>query len=116
VSDPTAINDKKILRDLLDRHRAALLRTVQGLTIAQCVAVHVPSGTTLAGIVSHLAWMERWWFEATFAGEAVQFPWTDEDPDADWRPGATEDVDEIVERYRRAVRRSKRDHRIGLHR
>jgi hypothetical protein len=66
----------------------------------------MPSGTTALGIICHLAWMERWWFEATFTGEAVAFPWTDDDPDADWRPLSGETVDTVVDRYVAAARRS----------
>jgi hypothetical protein len=103
VSTPDA---KAVLRGFLDRHRAALVRAVTGLADQQATSVRMPSGTTLVGIVSHVAWMERWWFEATFAGVDVTFPWTDDDPDADWRPGPSEDVAAVVERYRAAVQRS----------
>lgn len=101
-----AVGEKDMLRGFLDRRRSALVTIVRELGGERAVAVRMPSGTTVLGIVSHLAWMERWWFEATFMGEDVVFPWTDSDPDADWQPGAAEDVVAVLERYRAAARRS----------
>ncbi len=45
----------------------------------------VPSGTTILGLIKHLAYVERFWFQVVFLGRdeaQLDFPWTDEDPDA----------------------------------
>jgi uncharacterized damage-inducible protein DinB len=46
---------------------------------------------SLLGIVKHIAYVERYWFQDVLAGREVSYPWTKEDPDADWRiePGET---------------------------
>ena len=60
----------------------------------------VPSGTTLLGMVKHLAYVERWWFQKVFLDAGVAFPWTDDDPDADFRIDPDESTEEIVDLYR----------------
>ena len=57
----------------------------------------------MLGLVKHLAWVERWWFEHVFGGKDVDFPWSDEDPDADFRVEPDETVADIVVLYEAAV-------------
>ena len=59
----------------------------------------VPSGTTLLGLMKHLAYVERYWFQQVFAGHECEYPWTDEDPDADWRIEPDETTEQIVDLY-----------------
>jgi hypothetical protein len=40
---------------------------------------------TIAGVVSHLRWVEHGWFEVGFLGEPDRGPSTDDDPHAEWR-------------------------------
>ncbi len=90
--DPTVnAPEKELLEAFLDYHRATLLQKVAGLDDADLRRSFVPSGLTLLGMVKHLAYVERWWFQAVFAGLDVPFPWTDADPDAEFRlePGET---------------------------
>lgn len=60
----------------------------------------VSSGTTLLGIVKHLAYVERWWFQKVFLDADVTFPWTDEDPDADFRIEPNDTTAAVVELYK----------------
>lgn len=104
---PRAAAEKETLSSFLDYHRATLLWKVAGLSDDDLRRSIVPSGVTLLGMVKHLAYVERWWFQAVFAGESVTFPWTDADPDADWRVEASETTDEIIVLYKAEVRRSR---------
>jgi uncharacterized damage-inducible protein DinB len=76
--------EKEILHDYMDWYRDEILRKVKGLSDADMKKRLVPSLTTLFGIVHHLAYVERWWFQDVFAGRTVEYPWTDENPDAEW--------------------------------
>ena len=96
-----------MLGAFLDYHRATLLWKIEGLSDADLRRSIVPSGVTLLGMVKHLAYVERWWFQAVFAGENVAFPWTDADPDADWRVEPGETTAEIIALYKAEVRRSR---------
>ena len=44
------------------------------------------SSLSLLGLLKHSVYVERWWFSWVFEGIDVAFPWTDDDPDADFRP------------------------------
>jgi uncharacterized damage-inducible protein DinB len=108
MADDTKIADEKTaLLAYLDQHRTTLVRKVEGLTDAQAKASPVPSGTSLFGLVAHLTMVERWWFSAVVADLDPEFPWTEEDPDADWYgpPGAT--LADLVRRYEEECERSR---------
>jgi hypothetical protein len=53
------------------------------------------------------AYVERWWFRRVFAGEDVSFPWSKEDPDADWRLEPTDTNADIVALYQEETARSR---------
>ncbi|MEV8310718.1 DinB family protein [Streptomyces flavidovirens] len=40
---------------------------------------------TLCGLISHLHWVEYYWFQVVFLGEEDEGPWTEEDPDREMR-------------------------------
>ncbi|MGW7055550.1 DinB family protein [Streptomyces sp. NPDC054887] len=40
---------------------------------------------TLCGLISHLHWVEYYWFQVVFLGEEDEGPWTEDDPDREMR-------------------------------
>ncbi len=40
---------------------------------------------TLCGLISHLQWVEYYWFQVVFLGEEDAGPWTEDDPDREMR-------------------------------
>ncbi len=104
---PEAAPESEMLAAFLDYHRATLLWKVDGLSEADLRRPLTPSGMTLLGLIKHLAYVERWWFQAVFAGEDVDFPWSDADPDADWRVGPDEGVATILDLYRAQAARTR---------
>jgi uncharacterized damage-inducible protein DinB len=110
---PLNADELPTLAAFLDYLRGAIVIKVTGLDDEALRRPMTPSGVCLLGIVKHLAYVERWWFPHTFSGQDVEFPWTDDDPDADWRiePGdATRDVIDLYlaecERGRKIVAES----------
>ncbi len=97
---PRSADEKTMLESYLDWYRAAILDKVAGLSEADMKRRLVPSETTLFGIVHHLAYVERWWFQDVFAGRAVSYPWRDEDADAEWHVDNTITSDEAIALYR----------------
>ena len=83
----------------MDYHRATLLMKIDGVSDTDLRRPMVPSGTTLLGMVKHLAYVERWWFRRVFLDQDVSFPWTDDDPDADFRIEENETTEDIVRLY-----------------
>jgi uncharacterized damage-inducible protein DinB len=108
VEPPNSVPEKEMLESYLDFHRATLLWKIDGVSDEDLRRPMVPSGTNLLGMVKHLAWVERGWFQETFAGEQIPAPpWTDEDPDADFRVEPQETTRQIIELYKEACDRSR---------
>lgn len=84
----------------LDTYRGIIVFKAEGVERSAGIEPLVPSGTSLLGIVKHLAYVERWWFQAVLGQREVEFPWSEDDPDADWRIEQDESVDDIINLYR----------------
>ncbi|HEX6676257.1 MAG TPA: DinB family protein [Actinomycetes bacterium] len=104
---PIAVGEMDSLRAFLDFHRATLLWKLEGLSKEEATRPHVPSGTNLLGLVKHLTYVERYWFGIFFAGLDLPLPRFDEDPDAEWRVGPDETVEQVVAAYRAETERSR---------
>lgn len=100
-------DERALLCAMVDYQRSVLLRKVGGLDEDDLRRTMTPSGLTLLGLVKHLAYVERYWFQEVFAGATVTMPWSDDDPDADWRPEPGESAPEIVSLYLREAERSR---------
>jgi uncharacterized damage-inducible protein DinB len=104
---PHVGSEAETLSGFLDFQRATLLWKLEGLDDEQLRRAMVPSGTSLLGLVKHLAYVERSWFQRVWAGQEVSFPWTQEDPDADWRIEPDETTEGIVALYNGECDRSR---------
>ncbi len=104
---PSLGGERDMLAGFLDFHRATLLWKLEGLDDEQLRRAMVPSGTSLLGLVKHLAYVERSWFQGVWAGQEVTFPWTPEDPDADWRIEPDETTEDVLALYRGECDRSR---------
>jgi uncharacterized damage-inducible protein DinB len=85
IKPPKFGSEIELLSAYLDYNRATLLHKVSALGEEDLRRKVPPNGNSLLGMVKHVAYVERWWFQHVFAGLTVDFPWTDTDPDADWR-------------------------------
>ena len=92
-----------MLRSFLQQNRAVILFKLDGVDPEAAVRSPVDSGTTLLGIVKHLAWVERWWFCEFIGGQSPDYPWSEEDPDADFRVEPDDTLDSVRELYASAV-------------
>lgn len=98
----TTADERTTLTAFLDLQRQTVEWKCQGLTRDQLVQRHVPSKTTLLGMVKHLIDVERWWFQAVFAGEPDRpIFWerggvTDSEFDID----ETDDPEQLLQMYR----------------
>lgn len=107
VDPPRDKPERETLLAFLDYFRTVMIRKVEGVDDAGLRMSPVPSGTCLGGLIKHLAYVERWWFQAAWMSEAVEFPWTDEDPDADFRVEDHDTADTLIELYRGECARSR---------
>lgn len=105
---PLAADEKTMLEAFLDYHRATLLMKVSGVSDDDLRRKPTVSSMTLLGLVKHIAYVERWWFQAVFAGQEVEFPWSDDDPDGDWRVEPDDTTEGIIELYKAEVQKSRK--------
>lgn len=105
---PFLADEKESLRVALDRHRDVVLWKLEGLDEAQVRLHMTPSGTSLLGLVKHLAAVDYSWFCDTFGRETERLPFDDEDPNADLRVAPHETTAQIVAFYQRAREASDR--------
>jgi uncharacterized damage-inducible protein DinB len=94
----------------LDAYRRVVPWKLEGLDDEAARQAAVPSGTSLAGLLKHLAFVERYWFQRVIAGRDVPIPWLDgdEDTDDEWRVGPGEHLADVVALYEREVAESRR--------
>ena len=91
--------EKDTLEGFLDWQRATVLWKLEGLSDADLRRPMTTSGLTMLGLVKHIAYVERWWFQTVFLDRDVSYPWTDEDPDADFRIEPDESTADILDLY-----------------
>lgn len=101
---PFVGDEKTSLHASLDRHRDAVMWKIEGLDDEQLRRPMTPSGTSLLGLVKHLAAVEYGWFCSTFGRETEPLPFDDDDPEADLRVTPAETVAGVVAFYGRARR------------
>ncbi len=98
-------SERSQLDQVLDYQRASVRIKCAGLDDDAARRRLVPSPlTSVAGVVSHLITVERWWLEHVVGQRDVEFPWSDEHPDADWGAGRRASAGGAARRVRRGVR------------
>jgi uncharacterized damage-inducible protein DinB len=71
-------DEKKALLAFLEWQRASVLAIIDGLDADALTASVVPSGWTPLGLVEHLGYAERHWFQEIATGSADPLPWPDD--------------------------------------
>jgi uncharacterized damage-inducible protein DinB len=89
-------DEREVLEGFLDWFRGVVEHKLDGLGRAELVEVRMPSGTTMLGIVKHLASAERLWFRTRFLGEPDE-GW---DSDESFRITESDTVESVLDRYR----------------
>ena len=100
--------ERETLTGLLDFLRSTVINKVAGLSDDQAFAAPVPpSSLTLAGVVKHLAGVERFWFSIDFGGADLPWPWPEDDPHGNFPLAAEDTLHGIVSEYARECDRSR---------
>lgn len=88
VTDAAFQADERVtLTGFLQRQRDLVAWKLSGVAEEAIRAVSTPSGLTAHGLVLHLTNTERSWFRSAFAGQPdLEFDWSEDDRDGDWRP------------------------------
>jgi uncharacterized damage-inducible protein DinB len=80
---PPAWDERSQLTTFLDYARDTARAKCEGVSEENARRAPLPGSPlmTLCGLISHLRWVEYYWFQVVFLGEDDQGPWTDEEPD-----------------------------------
>lgn len=99
---PLTGREKESLLAGLNRHREAVLWKLEGLDDTDLRRVMTPSGTSLLGLVKHLACVEYGWFCETFGRQTEPLPVDENDENSDLRIEPSETTAGILGLYARA--------------
>jgi hypothetical protein len=104
-------DERTILIGLLEWYREGIVLKVRGISAEHAHAVLLPSSTSIAGVVKHLALVEDGWFTERMAGRPIPEPWADVDwdgdPDWDFHSARDDTMDDLVALYQGACARSR---------
>ena len=65
-------SERQVLEAFLDFHRQVLVSKVDGIADNEARRRHVPSKTTLAGLIKHMIGVERGWFQEVLGGRSPE--------------------------------------------
>lgn len=106
---PSSFDERTILTTFLDYARDTVHAKCAGLSDedARRAPLRGSPLTTIAGLVSHLRWVEYHWLEVTLLGGADHHPSTDDDPDREMRIALDIPLAELLDDYRSACARHR---------
>src|ERR1700733_13853231 len=107
---PDSFDDRAVLIQFLDYTRDTVHAKCAGLSEADARRAPLPGSPlmTISGLVSHLRWVECGWIDKTLLGGTVDAPWTDEDPDREFRIAVEVPLAQLLAQYRAACDRHRR--------
>ena len=100
-------DERQVLETFLDLYRDILRRKLAGLSDQEIRQRHVPSQTTLGGLVKHLSAVEREWFQVVLAGRPEDGADASA-PDDGWTLSSDDTATSLLARYDRACAASRR--------
>ncbi|MEU2063855.1 DinB family protein [Streptomyces sp. NPDC013455] len=112
---PPAWDERTQLTTFLGYVRATARAKCEELSDEDARKVLLPGSplTTVSGIVSHLRWVEYYWFRVVFLGEEDEGPWTEEDPDREMRIAADIPLSRLLAEY--AEESARYDELVAAH-
>ncbi|WP_433893636.1 DinB family protein [Streptomyces sp. CA-111067] len=112
---PPSWDERAQLTTFLDYARATARMKCEDLAPEDGRKALLPGSPlmTVCGLISHLHWVEYYWFEVVFLGGEDEGPWTDEDPDREMRIALDVPLTELVARYEEQC--AKYDELVAAH-
>ncbi len=96
------------LDELLDEHRAMLQHSLDGLTEEEARRSLVPSRTTLLGLVKHVTYVEKVWFNQALTGRSLRELGAPSTPDRSFMLRKTDSIESVSAAYADACAESRR--------
>ncbi|HET9895274.1 MAG TPA: DinB family protein [Streptosporangiaceae bacterium] len=106
---PASWDERTILTTFLDYARDTVHAKCTGLSDADARLAPLPGSPlmTISGLISHLRWVEASWIEKKLLGRTIDPPWTDEDPDREFRIAVEVPLAQLLAEYRAACARHR---------
>ncbi|MGW4483464.1 DinB family protein [Amycolatopsis sp. NPDC004368] len=89
-------DERTQLETFIDEYRVGIERTLDGLTEEQVRRRLVPSATTLLGLLKHVTWMQRVWFQECVGGTSRAQLGLVRSPDESFQLSDSDPVDTIA--------------------
>jgi hypothetical protein len=97
------LDDERTQLDaFVEEYRSALEATLTGLTEEQARRRLVPSATTVLGLVKHVTWMQRVWFEECVGGTSRRDLGLVQSPDESFRLTDADTISSVTAAHRAA--------------
>ena len=97
------LDDERTQLDaFVDEYRSAIERTLDGLSDEQARTRLVPSATTPLGLLKHVTWMQRVWFEECIGGRSRSSLGLVRSPEESFALTAADTVGSVVTAHRQA--------------
>ena len=106
---PSSWDERTVLTTFLDYARDTVHAKCAGLSDADARRAPLPDSPlmTISGLVSHLRWVESAWIEDALLGGTIDAPWTNDDPDREFRIAVEVPLSQLLAEYRAACARHR---------
>ncbi|WP_067693123.1 DinB family protein [Nocardia jejuensis] len=95
-------DERTQLDAFIEEYRTAMEKTLDGLTEEQARRRLVPSATTLLGLLKHVTWMQRVWFEECVGGTTRRELGLVQSPDDSFRLSDDDTIASVTAAHRAA--------------
>ncbi|UMG91880.1 DinB family protein [Nocardioides sp. TF02-7] len=99
---------RRRMDELLDEHRAMMAASLDGLTEEESRRSLVPSRTTLLGLVKHVTYVEKVWFNQALTGRSLREIGAPPTPDRSFVLRRTDTIASVRAAYAEACADSRR--------
>ena len=106
---PPSWDERTVLTTFLDYARDTVHAKCAGLSDEDARRAPLPDSPlmTISGLVSHLRWVETSWIEHKLLGRTINPPWTDDDPDREFRIALEVPLTQLLADYRATCARHR---------
>jgi hypothetical protein len=95
-------DERTQLEAFIEEYRSAIEMTLDGLTEEQARRRLVPSATTLLGLLKHVTWMQRVWFEECVGRTSRRELGLAQNPDESFRLSDDDTIASVTTAHRKA--------------
>lgn len=106
---PATFDERSVLLQMLHYAQDTAVRKVSGLSQELARTAPLPGSPVMspANILNHLRWVERSWINHDLLGGEDDGPWSEQDPDAEFRQGSQLPLAEVIARYEQEAARTR---------